>query len=155
MTSLVPGGIASHTSCLLVKLGQVAYRLQETRLAELDLRVRHFSVLQGLADEGPIVQLELGRHLRIDPATMATTLDHLERRGAVSRERSPEDRRRYVVALTAEGRTLLEAARERLDEVDALLEADLSATRSKALKGALGGLADSATVIDAVDRSED
>jgi DNA-binding MarR family transcriptional regulator len=154
MTSLVPGGIASHTSCLLVKLGQVAYRLQETRLAELDLRVRHFSVLQGLADEGPIVQLELGRHLRIDPATMATTLDHLERRGAVSRERSAEDRRRYVVALTPEGTRLLAAARERLDEVDALLATDLGATKGTALTRALTALADSATLIEAVDRSE-
>jgi DNA-binding MarR family transcriptional regulator len=71
-STLVPGSIASHQSCLLVKLGQVSFRLQEAALAALDLRVRHFSVLQALADRGPSVQLELGRYLRIDPATMAT-----------------------------------------------------------------------------------
>jgi len=113
--------------------------------------VRHFSVLQGLADVGPIVQLELGRFLRIDPATMVSTLDHLERRGAVSRARSPEDRRRYVVALTSEGRALLRRARAGLDEVDALLATDLSATRLRGLTAGLSALADSPALIGAVD----
>lgn len=123
--ALVPGSIASHLSCLLVKLGQVSFRLQEAALAPLDLRVRHFSVLQGLADRGPSVQLELGRYLRIDPATMAAVLDDLGRIEAVSRERSPEDRRRYIVTLTAEGEGLLSRAVAAIEAVDATFRADL------------------------------
>lgn len=116
--ALVPGSIASHLSCLLVKLGQVSFRLQEAALAPLDLRVRHFSVLQGLADRGPSVQLELGRYLRIDPATMAAVLDDLGRMDAVSRERALEDRRRYIVTLTPEGQGLLSRAVAAIEAVD-------------------------------------
>lgn len=123
--ALVPGSIASHLSCLLVKLGQVSFRLQEAALAPLDLRVRHFSVLQALADRGPSVQLDLGRYLRIDPATMAAVLDDLDRVGAVSRERAPEDRRRYIVTLTPEGQDLLGRAVGAIETVDATFQAAL------------------------------
>lgn len=124
-SALVPGTIGAHTSCLLVKLGQVAYRLEEAALAPLDLRVRHFSLLQGLADCGSIGQIDLVRYLRIDPATMAAALEHLESLGAVQRERDANDRRRYVVALTAGGVDLLARASKALDDVDATLRTDL------------------------------
>ena len=149
--ALVPGGIAAHASCLLVKLGQVAYRLQEDRLAPLDLRVRHFSVLQGLADAGPIVQLELARYLRIDPATMAAALDHLEQRGAVARTRSPQDKRRYVVTLTQAGIDLLADAQAALSTVDEAIGHDLSAAEASQLHALLGRLGASAALADAYD----
>lgn len=123
--ALVPGSIASHLSCLLVKLGQVSFRLQEAALAPLNLRVRHFSVLQALADRGPSVQLELGRYLRIDPATMAAVLDDLGGMSAVARERAPEDRRRYIVTLTPEGQGLLSRAVAAVEAVDATFRAAL------------------------------
>ena len=151
--ALVPGQIASHTSCLLMKLGQVAYRLQEDRLDDLDLRVRHFSVLQGLSDEGPIGQLELARYLRIDPATMAVVLDQLEKRGAVSRERSQQDRRRYIVALTQAGKGLLKEANRSLDEIDVLLRTDLGDEQSQTLHEVLLGLSASPALIDAFGKA--
>lgn len=138
--ALVPGTIGAHTSCLLVKLGQVAYRLEEVALAPLELRVRHFSLLQGLADCGPIGQIDLGRYLRIDPATMAAALEHLEALGTVERERDPNDRRRYVVALTAGGRTLLDRANHALDAVDAALRTDLSTPTATELHDLLAEL---------------
>lgn len=151
-TSLVPGSIADRASCLLTRLGQVTFRLQERALRPLGVRVRHFSVLQALADLGPTGQVDLGRHLRIDPATMAGTLDHLESLMAVTRERDPSDRRRYVVALTDDGARLLSRIVERLVEVESVLEAELGQpglgelqasldvlARSRALAGALEG----------------
>lgn len=153
--ALVPGEIASHASCLLVKLGQVAYRLQEVRLAELDLRVRHFSVLQGLADEGPIGQLDLGQHLRIDPATMAAVLDHLEKRDAVSRQRSRQDKRRYIVALTPTGKELLRQATQILDTIDGLLDTDLEDGQANALREGLTQLAKSPALIDSFTQAGD
>lgn len=147
--ALVPGTIGAHTSCLLVKLGQVAYRLEEVALAPLDLRVRHFSLLQGLADCGPIGQIDLVRYLRIDPATMAAALEHLEALGAVERERDANDRRRYVVALTSSGRDLLARADNALKQVDATLRADLSAPASAQLHDLLTEVSRSATLAEA------
>lgn len=149
--SLVPGSIADHASCLLLKLGQAAFRLQESALAPLDLRVRHFSVLQGLADAGPVGQVDLGRYLRMDPATMTAALDHLEGRGAVSRERDAADRRRYVVALTDDGERLLAAVQEGLDGVDALLRTDIGAEALTALHGVLTELASSPALLAALE----
>ena len=80
---LVPGTVAEHTTCLLVKLGQVMFRIAEADLGPYGLRVRHYSILQALIDNGPMSQHALGGYLRIDPATMVTTLDDLESAGLV------------------------------------------------------------------------
>ncbi len=151
LTPLAPGGIGDRALCLLVKLGQVSYRLAEDVLAPLDLRIRHFSVLQGLADVGPIAQVELGRYLRIDPATTTATLDLLESRGAVARTRDAADRRRYVVELTAAGRDLLARVDEAFAGAERILGADVGTAGLADLRAALGGLNVSATLAAYVD----
>lgn len=148
--SLVPGGIADHPSCLLVRLGQVAYRLQEQAVGPLGVRVRHFSVLQGLHDLGPTGQVDLGRHLRIDPATMVSALEHLESMDAVARERDPADRRRYVVALTPQGSTLLARIVEAFSAVDRIIDDELGDAAS-GLREALRTIAGSEPLIEAFD----
>ena len=115
---LVPGSIAEHTSCLLAKLGQVAFRLADERLSALGLRVRHYSILQALADLGATPQQELGTYLRIDPATMVSSVDDLEDAKFALRRRSPQDRRRYVVELTEGGEQALAEANQVLAELD-------------------------------------
>ena len=146
---LAPGGIGDRALCLLVKVGQVAYRLAEDALAPLDLRIRHFSILQGLADVGPMPQVELGRYLRMDPATTTAALDHLQAKGAIERERDAADRRRYVVGLTAAGRELLARVGRAFDEAEELLAADVGAGAIGDLRGLLAGLNESPTVIEA------
>ncbi|TCJ23914.1 MarR family winged helix-turn-helix transcriptional regulator [Nocardioides jejuensis] len=148
--SLVPGGIGQHPSCLLVRLGQVAYRLQEQAIDPLGVRVRHFSVLQMLVDLGATGQVDLGRQLRIDPATMAAALDHLESLDAVVRERDPADRRRYVVALTAEGRRLHERIVTAFARVDRMIDDELG-DRATDLLDSLRTIAGSQPLIEAFD----
>lgn len=153
--SLVPGSIADRASCLLTRLGQVTFRLQERALRPLGVRVRHFSVLQALADLGPTGQVDLGRHLRIDPATMAGTLEHLESLAAVARERDPSDRRRYVVALTDEGAQLLDRIVARLVDVEAVLEAELGRSGLGELQASLDSLARSRALTAALEAPEE
>jgi DNA-binding MarR family transcriptional regulator len=135
------GSAADQTVCLLLRLGQVAFRMCEDRLGGLDLRVRHYILLQTLADEGPTAQLTLGEQLRIDPATMVSSLESLERRGCVERSRDPRDRRRYVVALTDSGRRILTLADERLHALSETVFADLADADRGALHRALAVLA--------------
>lgn len=144
--SLVPGTVADHTVCLLLKLGQVAFRLSEDDLDELGLRVRHYSILQALADNGPQPQLGLGAYLRIDPATMASSLDTLESAGYLARARDQQDRRRYVVALTAAGTGVLDRANGRLEQLESRMLADLSAPDRTSLHRALAKLASGSTL---------
>lgn len=150
---LAPGGIGDRALCLLVKLGQVAYRLAEENLEPLDLRIRHFSILQGLADVGPLPQVELGRYLRMDPASTTAALDHLQAKGAIERERDTTDRRRYVVGLTPSGRDLLARVGAAFDEVEEVLATDVGTGAIEDLQRLLAGLNVSPAVINAIAES--
>ncbi len=148
---LVPGTVAEHTICLLVKLGQVAFRIAEDGIGGTGLRVRHYSVLQALADNGAMPQLALGSFLRIDPATMVTSLDDLERTGYAERTRDPQDRRRYAVDITAEGRKVLARLNRTLVDLDGEILADLGTTERDSLHVLLGSLAGSPTLTSLFD----
>jgi DNA-binding MarR family transcriptional regulator len=150
---LVPGTVGDHTSCLLVKLGQVMFRLAEEELP--GLRVRHYSILQALADNGPMPQLALGAYLRIDPATMVSSLDDLENAGHAARVRDPGDRRRYLVEITETGRSVLAGANDRLVELDDQAFAELSSTDRKTLHRILSKLASGTTLPAAFDAVRD
>ncbi|CRK56038.1 Transcriptional regulator, MarR family [Alloactinosynnema sp. L-07] len=152
---LVPGSVAEHTSCLLVKLGQVAFRLAERNLASHELRVRHYSILQALADNGPMTQLALGAYLRIDPATMVTSLDDLQTHERVERVRDPKDRRRYVVELTKLGRNLLGPANNALNALDGVVFEDLTDTEAKTLHRLLSKLSNGHTLPHEFDVARD
>lgn len=150
--SLVAGTVAEHTTCLLVKLGQVMYRLAENDLGDLGMRVRHYTVLQLLADNGAMSQLALGAELRIDPATMVSSLDDLEKAAFASRARDPRDRRRYLVEITAAGRRVLGRTNRGLAGLDSKALADLSAADRKALHRILMKLSAGPTLPAAFDK---
>ncbi|MFF5308444.1 MULTISPECIES: MarR family winged helix-turn-helix transcriptional regulator [Streptomyces] len=147
--------MAEHTICLLVKLGQVAFRIAEDGIGGTGLRVRHYSVLQALADNGAMPQLALGSFLRIDPATMVTTLDDLERTGYAERTRDPQDRRRYAVDITAKGRKVLADLNRTLVDLDGEVLADLGATDRDSLHALLGSLAGSPTLTSLFDAARE
>lgn len=148
--SLVPGSIADHDSCLLLKVGQVVFRLTEQRLGTLGLRVRHYSVLQALVDnKGPLPQNELGVYLRIDPATMVASLDDLESLGLTARRRDPADRRRYLVEISDAGRAVATECGVLLAALDDEVLADLSPTQRARLHTALTTLAASDRLLGA------
>lgn len=148
---LVPGTVAEHAICLLVKLGQVAFRIAEDGIGGTGLRVRHYSVLQALADNGAMPQLALGSFLRIDPATMVTSLDDLERAGYAERTRDPQDRRRYAVDITAEGRKVLARLNRTLVDLDGEMLADLGTTERQSLHVLLDSLAGSPALTSLFD----
>lgn len=150
---LVPGGIADHTLCVLLKLGQVAFRLTEDALLDLGLRIRHYSVLQAIADRGAVSQTELGAYLRIDAATMVSAVDDLEQLGFAERQRDPADRRRYLVDLTNQGREGLSNAIEVLDRLEDRVLESLSADERAAVKTTLGGLNLTPSFLEAFEQS--
>lgn len=148
---LTPGGIADHASCLLLKVGQVAYRLTEDALARWGLRTRHYSVLQALSDRGALSQQDLVALLRIDRATMVAAVDDLEAKGLAVRERSARDRRRYDVTLTAGGAQVLGEVRAALTRLDQVVLADLDPAARGALTAALRALGASPSLVGAFD----
>lgn len=57
---------------------------------------------------GPMAPGELAKRIALSPATVTGIVDRLEKRRIVSRERSQEDKRKVLIALTATGEQLVE-----------------------------------------------
>jgi DNA-binding MarR family transcriptional regulator len=81
----------------------------ESEIERFGLRARHVVALTLLRDSGERPQAELARVLGIDPTNVVGLLNELETEGLVERRRSPQDRRRHTVALTAAGHDRLAA----------------------------------------------
>ena len=73
-----------------------------------NISISHWYYLRVLAERGELNQLELGRRVGIASTTAVPALDSMESRGLLKRTRDPEDRRKYYVGLTNEGRRLVE-----------------------------------------------
>jgi DNA-binding MarR family transcriptional regulator len=75
----------------------------EAVLAPLGLRPRHLVALTVLRDRGGSTQQALAATLDMDATNIVGLLNELEAEKLIERRRSPEDRRRHVVELTAAG----------------------------------------------------
>ena len=83
---------------------------QET-IGDAQLTPLQFAALVKLDDLGEVSQNELGRRTAMDAATMQGVIKRLLARGLIDRKPDPEDRRRVVLSLTADGRALIAAAK--------------------------------------------
>lgn len=76
-------------------------------VAEADLTVSQFGVLEAVFHLGPMCQKELGTKLLKSGGNITMVVGNLERRGLVRRTRNPENRKYVTVSLTDAGRTLI------------------------------------------------
>lgn len=139
-----PGSAASYQSlALLDHLSRVARREADTAPDPGGLRPRHLVALTLLRDHGAATQQALSEALRLDPSNLVGLLNDLETRGLVTRRRDPDDRRRHIVELAAEGLVTLHAAERRLaaveDRVLGALSVDERCTLHALLIRAAGG----------------
>jgi len=97
-----------------------------------DLTPPQFAALAKLEEVGPTSQNQLGAMVAMDAATIKGVIDRLKARKLVASAPDREDRRRIVVSLTAEGRSivggLLAAAATITEETLAPLNAREAAT---------------------------
>jgi DNA-binding MarR family transcriptional regulator len=99
---------------------QNAQEMADRALKPLGLNVRQYGVLTLLrnrkkADGESASQQAIGELLRIDRTTMVALIDELERSGYVQRDRNPDDRRAYVIGLTAAGHKAQARAEQAID----------------------------------------
>jgi len=103
--------LASEPSFLIARTRSLGSSQANRRLAELDLRVRSYSVLSLACGDTAPTQRELADFLSLDPSQIVALVDSLEGRGLVRREADPSDRRSKLVAATPEGAKLYRKAR--------------------------------------------
>ena len=81
-------------------------------IADLELCLSDFGVLEALLHKGPLNVKELGAKVMLTSGSMTAALDRLERRGLIEREEDAVDRRVRVVRLTEAGLVLIRDAFE-------------------------------------------
>jgi DNA-binding MarR family transcriptional regulator len=103
-----PAVIASELGAVI---GLLVRRLRTQRPIPLS----HATVLGRLCREGPQSVSDLAQAEHVRPQSMAQTVSELESGGFVIRRPDPDDRRRAVVEVTAEGSRLRERELSRRD----------------------------------------
>ena len=105
--------------------GQLFFRLwraSHTRIAEalesVGLTPALFGVLNVIGAREGAIQQEVGSAMGIDPSTMVSLIDELERSGLAKRRPHPTDRRARAIAITAKGRRALERGRRLAMQVE-------------------------------------
>ena len=88
---------------LRVSVGLVVRKLKQAPDAG-ELTLAESSALSRLERGGPATSSDLARLERISPQSMGVTVAALLERGLVERSRDPQDGRRIVLSITAEGR---------------------------------------------------
>src|SRR6202035_3495174 len=102
---------AHRSGALLDHLARRMRLRAESVLAPLRLRPRHLVALTVLQSHDGITQQALSSTLEMDGTNIVVLLNELEAEDLIERRRSPEDRRRHVVALTKAGGKRLAGAR--------------------------------------------
>jgi DNA-binding MarR family transcriptional regulator len=98
-------------------------------------------VLELLEEFGPLSQQQLGKKLRIDRTTMVKMVDALEETKLATRKDHPEDRRIYLVEITAAGRKSLADIQSLAEAMEKQLLAPFSEEEVKVIRRALLTLA--------------
>ncbi|TWJ14018.1 MarR family winged helix-turn-helix transcriptional regulator [Geobacter argillaceus] len=96
----------------LRRIFQVVHEQSKISERETGLTGPQLWAVKVIAEAAPIKPSELARRMYLHPTTVVGLADRLEKRGLVSRTRSPKDRRVVEIDLTDQGRELLALAPE-------------------------------------------
>jgi DNA-binding MarR family transcriptional regulator len=120
--------------------GQLFFRLwraSHTRAAEafetLGLTPALFGLLNVVGAREGAIQQQLGAAMGVDPSTMVSLIDQLERAGLAKRRPCPRDRRAREIVITPKGRRRLQRARRLVAEVEDEVLRGLSAAERREL----------------------
>ncbi|KRE86041.1 MarR family transcriptional regulator [Rhodanobacter sp. Soil772] len=109
----------------------------EKELEPLDITAAQFVVFNSIAMGKGRTIGEFCRVLGYDSGAMTRLLDRIEKKGLIRRVANPDDRRSYLVELTAESAALVPQARRRVQKVFARLLDGFDEQEAVALKASL------------------
>ena len=132
--SEIPSLLSQSPLFQLEKLRKTTRDAVEEALSAKDVTLREYWVLTCLASAPTTQQAELTEALGIDPSDIVRILDKLVRKGLVTRQRAPEDRRRQVVALKKTGRKLHKKLATKVTEAEKTALDDSSKKQLKQLR---------------------
>jgi MarR family transcriptional regulator, lower aerobic nicotinate degradation pathway regulator len=104
--------VAEFAGQLFFRLWRAAHTRTADALESIGLTTALFGVLNVLGARKGAIQQELGSAMGIDPSTMVSLIDELERQDLAKRRPDPRDRRARQVSITPKGRRRLQRGRE-------------------------------------------
>jgi DNA-binding MarR family transcriptional regulator len=128
-----PKELARSVAHLLKRLGFSVKERSVEAFEGTDLGPGHYSVLVLLEEEPRETQAQIADALGFDRSHLVGVLDELEERGYIERRRDPDDRRRHLVSLTADGKSKLEELRSLVKQVEDEFLAPLDADQRRQL----------------------
>jgi DNA-binding MarR family transcriptional regulator len=133
-------GIESASPLLIYMVKQVELAVR-ARLDEIvrpaGLTTAQYTALSVLERHTDMSSAQLARSSFVTAQSMADMITALEDRKLIERHRDRTDRRRLVVALTGDGRALLDRCRPEVAALEATMVTGLSAPQTKALRATL------------------
>lgn len=112
---------------LLVKRLQMIVRaLIDDALRAEGLTAMQYTALTLIQQRGPMRSAELARKCFVKPQTMHEVISGYERRGLISKENDPTNRRVLLVSLTEEGQKLLIRCQPAIRELEQRMLQDMS-----------------------------
>ncbi len=109
---------AEYAGQLFFRLWRASHTHTAAALQSISLTPALFAVLNHLRSRDGAIQQQIGAAMKIDPSTMVSLVDQLERAGLAKRRPRPEDRRAREVLITPKGRRTLKQARELAEKVE-------------------------------------
>jgi DNA-binding MarR family transcriptional regulator len=125
--------VAEFAGQLFFRLWRVSHERTAEALETIGLTPPLFALLNVLGAREGAIQQEIGQAMGIDPSTMVSLIDQLERAGLAKRRTHPKDRRAREVAITPKGRRTLEHARVLATRVEDDVLRGLSPTERRQL----------------------
>jgi DNA-binding MarR family transcriptional regulator len=122
---------------LLRRAGKLVTGRIEALFVEEDVSFVQWVILMHLRDGLSMTSAELCQHLCHDSGALTRVVDQMEKRGLIRRERNRKDRRMVSLALTKEGRKVIERHLPRLVALYNGLLSDFSAQEADMLIGLL------------------
>ena len=110
--------VAEFAGQLFFRLWRASHTQTAAALESIGLTTALFAVLNYLRAREGQIQQQIGSAMGIDPSTMVSLVDQLERAGLAKRRPHPQDRRAREVLITPKGRLTLDRARELAEEVE-------------------------------------
>ena len=109
---------AEFAGQLFFRLWRASHTQTAAALHSIGLTPALFAVLNYLRGRDGAIQQQIGSAMGIDPSTMVSLVDQLERAGLAKRRPQAQDRRAREILVTPKGRRTLKRARELAEEVE-------------------------------------
>lgn len=118
-----------------VKLAFITMRREmEASLRATGMTVTQWRALGVIFHRAIVTHSELVRQLEIEAPSVTSLVNGMERKGWVTRERSPSDARVKQLRLTARGRKMIEGAQEAMAPIERRMAATLTESERASLK---------------------